>query len=405
MTTLTVNAVQNEEVLRQPIVTQETGSAMIARAEALAPLLREGAEAADRNRAVSAESFQAMSDAGLFKMFKPKRYGGFELSPYDHVMVTLALARACASSAWIFSLYNTNNIMVMRYPEETQEEVWGVDPEAVLAGAAQVNAKSLATRVPGGFRLSGRWGFVSGSDFSDWLVFHAAVEGEPMSQLFLVPKSDTRTVDDWFPTGMRGTGSRTMEVSDIFVPDRRAIPPTQLMAGQYDALHPSFDLLATPAPFTGIYLLSAVPVGVAQGAVDYFIENGSSLSRSATVIGGDAKLADQEYVATQFSEAAGDVDLIVSRLIETSKRASERVKLRQPPSEFDLAVDARDNAVVTRFAAKAASTIHSLVGAKACFEGHPLSRAKRDTEMASTHVGMNWRNASVQYLAAALASR
>lgn len=344
-----------------------------------------------------------MSEAGLFRMFKPKKYSGLELGPHDHAMVTLALARGCASSAWLFTLYNTNNLFVLSYPEAAQEELWGADPDAVLAGATQLNAKSKATPVPGGYRLSGRWGFNSGSDFSSWLILHAAVEGEPVSQMFLVPKSATTTVDDWFPTGMRGTGSRTMVVEDVFIPSHRAIPPMQLLgSGEYNKLHPTFDLLESRSPFCGLYLFSAVAAGVAQGAVDYFIENGQGLRRAATPFGGEVRLAEQDYVATQLADAAGELDLAIFKIIETSKQASERVGRRQSPSKREIVVDQRDNAVIARVAARAVTTIHSLLGSKACFEGHPASRAKRDVEMILNHVALNWRAASVQYLADAL---
>jgi 3-hydroxy-9,10-secoandrosta-1,3,5(10)-triene-9,17-dione monooxygenase len=344
-----------------------------------------------------------MSDAGLFKMFKPKKYDGLELGPHHHAMVTLALARGCASSAWLFTLYNTNNLFVLSYPEEAQEEMWGADPAAVLAGATQLNAKSKATRIAGGYRLSGSWGFNSGSDFSTWLIFHAAVDGEPESKMFLVPKSATSRVDDWFPTGMRGTGSRTLVVEDVFIPDYRAIPPTQLLgSGKYSELHPTFDLLESRSPFCGLYLFSAVAAGAAQGAVEHFIENGQGLRRSATALGGEVKLADQDYVATQLAEAAGELDLAIFKIVEASRQASERVRRRESPSKRETTVDLRDNAVISRIAARTVSTVHSLLGSRACFEGHPVSRAKRDVEMIVNHVALNWRQASVLYLADAL---
>lgn len=382
-----------------------TGSDMIAHANALVPTLRERADLADRERAVSADSFQLMSDAGLFKMFKPKKYQGYELGPHEHAMVSLTLARGCTSSAWMFTLFNTNNLFILSYPEAAQEEVWGADPTAVLAGATQLNAKSKATRVPGGYRLTGSWGFNSGSDFSTWLIFHAAVDDEPTGQLFLVPKSATKTVDDWFPTGMRGTGSRTLTVEDVFVPDHRAIPPTQLLGSRkYSDLHPTFALLKSPSPFYGLYLFSAVAAGAAQGAVEHFIENGQSLSRSASALGGESKLADQEYVATQLAEAAGELDLGIFKIIEASKQASERVQRGDAPSTSETILDYRDNAVIARLAGRAVQTVHSLLGSKASFEGHPVSRAKRDVEMILNHVALNWRNASVQYLANAVNS-
>ena len=124
----------------------------------------------------------------------------------------MTLARGCASTAWVFSILSSDNRAVLAFPEQMQEEVRGTDTYATLAGNTNLNPKARAEKVPDGYRLTGQWGFCSGSDFSERLIFNAPAGEEGDGHMFLVPCGDARQIDDWFPTGMRGTGSRTMAV-------------------------------------------------------------------------------------------------------------------------------------------------------------------------------------------------
>jgi len=117
------------------------------------------------------------------------------------------------------------------------------------------------------------------------------------------------------------------------------------------------------------------------------------------------RLADQDYVAGEFAEAAGEIQMAVALIERRSFEASERARQRRAPSAGELARDQRDNALVTRVALRSVQRLYSLVGAKAGNPKHPVSLAKRDVAMVSHHVTLNWRQAAVQYLAAATQPR
>src|SRR3954468_7792038 len=203
-----------------------TGADVVRAAEDLVPLLCERAAEIDEQRAIPEEIYRAIQDAGLFNILKPRRYGGFELTEHDHAMVTLTLAKGCASTAWVFAILDSDNIAICSFPEETQEEIWGANPAATLAGNTNLNPAAEVERVPGGYRLSGTWGFCSGSDFSEWLIFNAPVGPDREGHMFLVPRHEAETIDDWFPTGLRGTGSRSMRVDGVLVPEHRVLRTT-----------------------------------------------------------------------------------------------------------------------------------------------------------------------------------
>ena len=378
-----------------------TGPEVIKAAEALVPLLRDHAAETDEHRAIPVHVYRALEDAGLFHILKPRRYGGFELSEHEHAMVALTLARGCASTAWVFAILSSDNIAVLSYPEETQEEIWGANSYATLAGNTNLNLKSKVVKVNGGYRLSGRWGFCSGSDFSEWLIFNAPVGESQEGHMFLVPKQDAETIDDWTPTGLRGTGSRSMQVTDVFVPDHRILrtADTAFRLRERRQLHPTFDAMYSPWPSHGRFTFSGVGVGAALGAAEYFAQSSATMTRVANALGGTVKLAEQDYVATEYADAAGELEMAALLIERRSLDAAELARRHVLPDERTLALQHRDNALVARIALREVARIHALVGAKAGFPEHPVSRAKRDAELVAAHVTLNWREAAVRYMA------
>jgi alkylation response protein AidB-like acyl-CoA dehydrogenase len=396
---LTISAVEGIRPAPDPSLTADD---ILQAAEGLVPLLRERAVEADKSRRIEADTYRRLQDAGFFHILKPKKYGGLELSEHEHAKVTMTLARGCASTAWVFSILDSDNMAILAFPAEVQEEVWGTNTYATLAGNTNLNPRARAVPAAGGYRLTGSWGFCSGSDFSEWLIFNAPAGDDGEGHMFVVPREDTTTIDDWFPTGMRGTGSRTMAVEDVFVPDHRvqATRDTVQKLQERRALHPTFDTMYAQWPSHGRFSFASVAVGAAWGAVEHFAGTAASSTRVANALGGTVRLTDQDYVASEFAEAAGDLQMAMLLIEKRSFEASEQARQRLTPSETDLARGQRDNALVTRVALRSVQRIYSLVGSKAGNPEHPVSLAKRDVEMVSHHVTLNWRQSAVRYLAA-----
>jgi 3-hydroxy-9,10-secoandrosta-1,3,5(10)-triene-9,17-dione monooxygenase len=123
------------------------------------------------------------------------------------------------------------------------------------------------------------------------------------------------------------------------------------------------------------------------------------MTRVANALGGTVKLAEQDYVATEYADAAGELAMAALLIERRSFEAAELARRHVLPDERVLALQHRDNALVARIALREVQRIHALVGAKAGFPEHPVSRAKRDAEMVAAHVTLNWRQAAVGYLA------
>lgn len=380
----------------------QAAAKVLAAAAAVRPELAARADEVDRQRRISDEVYEMLQANDLLRIFKPRRYGGLELTAYEHAMVTMELARGCASTAWVFSLLNSDNLFALAFPEEAQEDMWGRDPSSTLAGSVFVNPANKARRVDGGYRLTGRFSFCSGSDYANWLIFNCLVDGAEPAQMFLVPKSDCTVVDDWFTLGMRGTGSRTMATDDVFVPAHRVIPAKDVFGpSKFKALHPTFDLLNSGHGSVGIYMLAAVTIGTALGVLDYVSGEGKGAQRLATPTGGAVRLAESDSMLLKFAESSAEADIGRFRIEHGSRLAAERSRRREAWTRRDIAVEARDYSYLSQLALRSVDRMHAALGAKACIDGHPVGRAMRDVHTACSHVSLSWDRAVMPFSKAA----
>src|SRR5579871_1113572 len=141
-------------------VAAPTAEELVARARALAPLLRKNAPASEANRRIAEETIQAAVEAGLMRVCTPKRYGGWEMNTRAMLDVSAAIAEADGGAAWVVNLNNICCWLTSLYPVKAQDEVFGSDPDTRVSGV--LNPTATATRVAGGFRITGTWHYNSG---------------------------------------------------------------------------------------------------------------------------------------------------------------------------------------------------------------------------------------------------
>src|SRR5882762_1126332 len=165
----------------------------LGRVRALLPALRERAPRAEQLRRLPAETFADFQEAGLFRAMQPKRYGGFELDPEVFYQAITEVGAVCGSSGWVFGVVGVHNWHLALFPPQAQQDVWGEDDSLQLSTSLAPTGK--VERVPGGFRLSGRWSFSSGCDFCDWAVLGGIAPPQepgapPDARTFLLPRGD-----------------------------------------------------------------------------------------------------------------------------------------------------------------------------------------------------------------------
>jgi 3-hydroxy-9,10-secoandrosta-1,3,5(10)-triene-9,17-dione monooxygenase len=211
-----------------------TAGELVARARALAPVLRERAEKAERLRRMPDETLEDIVAAGLPRICQPARFGGFELGWDTVCEVAMELGRGCASQAWVSNVFTEHTCMLALFPDEAQHEVWDENPRALISTSYAPVGK--VTPVAGGVRVSGHYTFSSGVHHAHWSIIGGMVpcEDKPGTYpgLMLIRAADRRIVDNWQVMGMPGTGSADFVVEDVFVPQHRILDDTLVFQGR-----------------------------------------------------------------------------------------------------------------------------------------------------------------------------
>ena len=359
----------------------------LARARFLVPKLKERAARAEEMRRCPDESVRELNESGLMRLLQPRRVGGSECDWVAMIDVSSELARGCGSTAWNWANWAVHHWMLALWPRQCQDEVWGPDP-AVLIASAIMFPPGKAVRAAGGYRLSGRWPFSSGVDSSAWNMMGAVVEGTGELRMFVVPREDYRIIDNWHVLGLCGTGSKDVEMKDAFVAEHRTLAVDATKGG---TAHPG--ALSNPAPIYRIplfaalpHMLTGIPLGVAQGAYDIFLDG---LRARVSRYSGKS-LADMTAVQMKVAEASANIDtarLVLRRSCESAQAIAEG---GEAPDLMTKATWRRDGAFAAQMCQRAMDLIFKSAGATGLYDDQPLQRAFRDLNAANAHISMMW---------------
>ena len=210
----------------EPDLTQEE---MVARARALAPEVREDAEAAEKRGYYSPALHQKFRDAGFYRIFVPKRFGGYEFDFPTYYRVMLAIAAADPGIGWCLALGSSHALHVASYyPPAAQEKIFGPTEEFIAPGSLPARAKPQCVATPDGdgWRISGKWPYASGSPYSSHLLGGAHVKDAPDQRMMIViPRDQYEVLDDWGAIlGLKSSGSNSIVVKDGWIPRDFALP-------------------------------------------------------------------------------------------------------------------------------------------------------------------------------------
>ncbi|MBK9588222.1 MAG: hypothetical protein IPO50_06510 [Sphingomonadales bacterium] len=364
---------------------------MIARAEALLPVLRERSADAEKNRRLSDETVADFRAAGFPKILQPKRFGGYELGPDTAVEVIRTIATACGSSGWVTNLFVIHNWQVSLFPMQAQEDYWDGSDDR-LCSTVSFATKSEMTEVDGGARLTGRWKFSSGCDFADWFLIM-----KPSPTCFdwmLIPRSDVTIEDDWFVSGLSGTGSKDLILDNVFVPAHRRVSGMDVAMGTT----PGAKALGIPMgrlPFAwpAVWGIPAALIGMAAGMAEVVRK---TLIGKKGLFTGELQV---ERVANQIRLTEALTDIHAAELI-MRYRMDELGRWAQaggPPAPIDAFASHRDAAYVSRKMGEVASKLSLMAGATSVYLGNPIQRFKRDIDVGVTHVSLVWEEAAENY--------
>ena len=360
------------------------------RARALAPILRERAAGAEAVRQMEKSTLEDLHREGLFRFHQPKRWGGMEL-PFAAIFdVPFEIARGCASTAWNVANLGIHHWMLALYDERAQEEIWGQDPDALIASGIAYPQGS-GRRVDGGFVVSGFWNFSSGVDPATWNMLAVMIrDGDRVvdHRMCLVPRSDYEIVDDWQTLGMRSTGSKSVRAKDVFVPEHRALSMYLARGGSEfpGARSNPNPLYRVPLSALGSHCLAAAGVGNAQAALDLTIA--AVKERSTNYTG----MRMREFQAVQLRVARAGAQVDAARLsIRTDCVDAERIAQEgRPPTLEEKLRFKRNVAWAMEQCTEAVDALHAMAGANGIYDRYPIQRLFRDQHALSAHIGFSW---------------
>ena len=351
---------------------------LLENARAAIPALAALSDATEANRSVPAETIAGFHRAGLLQALQPRRFGGQQLSFGVFSRIVEILAEGCAASAWVYAVLGEHQWILACMPMRAQEDVWGGDPLAVASSS--LAPRETAREVAGGWRLSGRFPFSSGCGHAQWAILGCKCEGG--TRYLLAPLSEVEIEDDWEVLGLRGTGSRSLILRDVFVPEHRSAALRDLYAGTTPGAeaHPDYPLLRAPRGSLVPFSLPGVGFTLARRALD--IVAGSLRAR---VSRGVRTMSESEVVQQQLGLAAAEIE--TAGLIVAARRAETLALV-----DGGLAVPAdmvlrnrRDIAFALWQARAGVERLVELAGARTVYDADPLQRIWRDLATISTH--------------------
>jgi alkylation response protein AidB-like acyl-CoA dehydrogenase len=362
----------------------EPGAAeLVARARALQPLLREHAARTDADRRVPAECIDALGEAGLFKVSTPRRYGGYASTLRAMLDVSAAVAEGDGSAGWVVALVNVCNWLVALFPERAQQEVFA-DPVPRVTGVLTPSATTR--KVDGGWQVSGRWYFNSGSWWTTWAVLGVPLtgdSGEVVDQgLVLVPAADLTIEDVWYVAGMRGTASNCLVATDIFVPEHRVMSVPAAIEGSY------------PTPFTdeALFRSAFIPVltlvlagpqlGMGRAALNLVIDKAAKKPITYTFF---ESQAESVAFQLQIADAATKID-VATLLCYRSAADIDDAAARGVYLDYPARARVRaDTGYAVQSVVDALTTLMNAHGAGGFADTSPLQRIWRDSNVAARH--------------------
>lgn len=365
-----------------------TAEELVARATALLPMLREKAASVEANRMVSPETIQIFKDAGFFKILQPARWGGWEMDPLVFWQVLMELGRGCPSSTWNMMILGLHQWEFGHMDPRAGDDVWSKDQTIVVASS--YGPTGQCEKVPGGYKLSGSWKCSSGTDHGQWAFIGGLVKNEQGVAIdrmaLLVPRTEYKIVDDWFVFGLAGTGSKSLEMSNVFVPEHR----THSLSGYQIDDRPASYL----HPFGSIFCgsVAAAIVGFAQGAIDTYVQQmtGRTLSANASMKAANVNPA----VRDRLGRAVSKVRSSRARLLNLLHEASQYLEKRELVPEDMRVGHILDIASVGNECTEAVIKLFPALGARGLYSDNPMQRFLRDILAASNHMTQNIDDAS-----------
>jgi 3-hydroxy-9,10-secoandrosta-1,3,5(10)-triene-9,17-dione monooxygenase len=355
-------------------------------AAAVIEVLQRNASQTEDERRIPDENIKALTEAGLFRIAMPRRFGGYEADIQTVLQVSAELGRGCGSTSWVTALINSTIWMIGLFSDQAQQDVFRADPDARACSVISP-ASNSSQHTKNGWVITGKWPFASGSLHSQWAVLGMPIvndDGHSIDHgLALVPMTDLRIEDTWYVAGMRGTGSNTIVADELFVPEHRILSVTKAIHGRLPAQHGDNTLYRSAFMPVLALVLAGPLLGLARGALEVveaslakgkpisqtFYDNAALAPSTQLQLAEAAQLIDTAELHMQ--RAASDIDrwAISGQYMPVLHRARVRM----------------DTGYIARRCREAVDVLLNINGGNSFAEFNSLQRIWRDLATASRH--------------------
>ncbi|MFV0452681.1 MAG: acyl-CoA dehydrogenase family protein [Propioniciclava sp.] len=360
-------------------------AAIVDRIDALRPMLIERAREGEELRRIPEDVFQAVADTGAFTISVPTKFGGLAANTRECHAVARAIARGDGALAWVTGILDSGAWVLGLMDERAQADVWGPDGSLNDFVSIVLATTSESTRVDGGYRVSGTWGYGTGSQHAAWSLLGMPLTndaGEVVDAgLALIQTSELTFKDNWYVAGMKGTGSVMQIAEDVFVPDHRVLPLAAAVEGGYLDDNPELSYRTVFVPSLFMKLIGP-NLGMGRAALDYVIEKAESKSIAYTGYEKQADSAMFQVAVARASVRLEAVELMAADVADEIYAGAERDYYAPYPER--LAMRAKAAWVVETVT----ETINDLVtahGSAGFAESALIQRVWRDQATASRH--------------------
>ena len=361
--------------------------AIVDRARRLKPLIKQHAQQSEDDRCVAEPVIEALQEAGLFHISIPKRLGGQGANFRTFLDAIAEIGQGDGGTAWAAALLNVCTWFGTLFSDQAQQDVWGSNPQARICGIftpPQISER-VYEGVEGGVRVTGEWGYASGSNHADWAVLGVKLgdnpDGSPILGLGLIPMKELSIKQTWYVAGMRASGSNTLVAENVFVPDHRIQKYDDMAAEDYLRTPSETSDWASFIPVAELILVGA-QIGLAREAINLTIEKGAKKSVAYTIwsearnspahqiaLGEAVSMADQAWLLV--ARACADIDAAAARHEKLDVLTRARIRM--------------DTGAAAKLCREAINRLLSVNGAGSFANVNALQRIWRDSEIASRH--------------------
>jgi len=349
--------------------------------------LKETEAESEATRILSPRAVELLHQAGLTRIVSPAAYGGYQLPVRALVEAERVVAHGSTAASWVLMVCAAHTFIAGRMPRLGQDEIFGTDPGMLIPGVPSL--RGTCQRSKGGYILNGRWPYASGADHGDWVL--VGCKGIPNeagdscpSLIVVMPKANAVIDDTWFTLGMRGTGSKDLVLTNVFIPDRYAVPLIEAQLGTVPGV--DIPLYRLPIRSSLATMLLGTIVGMAERGLQIFV----SQTRTRRDVYTGAMKVDSPGMQRRVAEASAEIACAWA-LTQQNCDMLEQAMRHDPPMPTAARAQVRWNAAyATELCRRACNRLFEGAGAGAAHDSHALQIFFRDMNTATHHAMLDF---------------